>query len=447
MFSLLTSLAQAVSYLGSPPPGLAFVKFQSQVEPIQVEILGTLKPLTLSLNGRSVPLRESEHMAQAGERKVSINGEALELQGTGGRFYHLAEVKSQNESRIQILLQTGNGRSYVYELDLKLAFFEFPLQGRRELPIADSSVLEISGPWNPDWEIVLNRGKAERQNDQMRILIPIRPGLNHFNGKIRFPDGNVRTFNIPITVETEIHSPEHPYLVLQSPGAEPDLTMDSHGVDISGVTNPQAKIRFGEQSVISNEQGVFQFRWRPRLPLEEVSLQVEWQNHSISQSYKVSCSDCVVSPKIQNEFPYEVMFIFGLGDVYGQTGERHGFAFIYHSNWVFGYNEVGLWQAHERFHYKSFNPNLGYQFDFANAWAFQRLELGIQLRSSERGFYDYQGMSDQTVTRNDIAPYVRLEVFRLRFLSARFFSLGGQLDSGRNDESRFMLDTRLIYSW
>jgi hypothetical protein len=439
------AMAQELEYIGFPPPNKMFIEYKTEVDPIHFEVIGSLRPLTLLINGQPVMLKKSKE-AGGIERSVMINNRVLELEGSSGRFYESLDLKSEADAKMLIRISKSTGELFESVLDLKLAFFDFPLKSRKVLQTQEGSseiseVLELESIWDSSWSLYLNKGKVQIAGKQISIRLPVKSGRNYLNGKLRYPDGTVRTFNIPIEVRIDRHDSEKPYLVL--PIVKDKKFKLQHGdLIIDGYTNPMAKVSLlGKDVVVSGEDGSFHLRYTARLPEEELTLSTDWNGQVLEEKYVLICEECVVEePK-----NYQIGILYGLGEIDRYLSERHGFLFVYKSKWVCGFNEVSYFGTVEQRQYKSYNPNLGYQFRYDLKYL-PMLEVGIQFRSVDRSeMTNYSGpyySTQYTHERDIIAPFLRPE-----FIRGKYYSAGAHIDSAEQGKLRVFAELRLLYAF
>lgn len=280
------------TYLSGVPKGHISYTFTTRPKPINVQINGSLKPLTLLLNGVQINLKGLEVIAGPSKEKdsVYVNGSKIELIGRGSYFYLEKEILKQ-EGFLKIDLEV-NGKKYNYSEKLNNIKFDFPITKTIYKPIVeDKGLFDLYIKYIPLENTKLNLDGLSHINSILSIKdLPV--GMGAITGEYQVLGINKlwhrRIVSLPYDIERRSHGPDKLILALETVKLE---NIDIVNDYIRGYTNPGNTIQFGNEEVEVKSDGTFEISFGPKMKTTKSFIIVVRNGLTKRFEFEVNCPD------------------------------------------------------------------------------------------------------------------------------------------------------------
>lgn len=263
----------ALEHFAAPPKGLYKYTLKTYPKQATYQIVGSLSPMSLLINGKLIQLSNS---VKSNESGLWINGKEYSTNGANKTFF-IEYIQKKQLKNLTVELATGAKR-YAYTIKLSSLYLDFPIK---------QSVYKKTKDEDIGFDI-FNQNENELQIDH--------------NGKFKVGNGFItgawkeKVINLPYEVTREEYSNENIIFALDT---EASINQDITGTKIMGLTNPGNKVLLNNEALNVEENGKFFINYIPTQKYETVKFKI------ISKDKKeFSKSIHFVCPKFDKGYPW-----------------------------------------------------------------------------------------------------------------------------------------------
>ncbi len=318
---LLIGFGVSAEHIIGVPPDLVKYEITSDAKRGSLQIMGTLTPPVLVVNGQQINTTPTEKKTTQG---LFINNNKVKTKGLQGRFYKEIPINSGT----QTLILAGKLSAQKAILNSSPFFFEKPFRQTLFYKKKSKANWSLEGPL-PAHNSVYIRGQLIKPTQKQTIALPIslKPGKHSLNLKIKNKNQR-RTAYIPYTVKKTEGANDKLFLTVKSEKNElyeNFWDIPYHGLHLKLFSTPESKVTIHNQSVTTNSDGQaslhLKFNCQSLLPKEiVVSLQKGKQNYSLKK--RVLSSGCQKFKKKNKSRFYFGIAAGHVGFVFPEAGAR-----------------------------------------------------------------------------------------------------------------------------
>lgn len=177
---------------------MAQLKAEKELRPLQ--ILGTVKPPTLIINGKKHSLARKKDTTD--KPSVWINEKEILAEGEHGRFFKELTLQESAVQSLVVLIKTSK-RAYETKIHLKRLFLEAALAQQKTNKDQTSFEFQLTGLIPANSQLAVEGAKVEVSEDNLAtVTLTLPQGRSIIAARLE-SEGTTQIFNIPVQVTIE----------------------------------------------------------------------------------------------------------------------------------------------------------------------------------------------------------------------------------------------------